>query len=145
MKTRTVWKQKMNFEGTAGSNSLHMDTKKPFGDDQAPSPKELVAMAIAACTGMDVVGLLKKYKEPLDHFAVDTEIAVAEEHPTVFTKVKLSYRVGGKIDKEKLIEAVHLSQTKFCSISAMLAKAVPIVYDVFLNEEFVGEGRANFN
>ncbi len=144
MKTQIIWKQKMNFEGTVGANTISIDAKEPIGQGKGPTPKELLAMAIAGCTGMDVVGLMRKYKEPLVSLEIKTEVNLTESHPTVFKDLKLFFYAKGGISKERLLEAIKLSQTKYCSVSAMLSKALPISYEVFLNNESIGEGKAEF-
>jgi hypothetical protein len=55
------------------------------------------------------------------------------QHPILFEKAVLSYVVEGDVEAAKLSEAIHLSQTKYCGVSAMLAKALPIEYRVLLN------------
>lgn len=145
MKTTIVWKDAMEFEGVAGSHEVLMDAKAPIGKDAGASPKELVAMGLAGCTAMDVIALLKKYKQPPQNFQIDVDIQTSTGgHPAVFEKAMLKFVVHGNVDADKLLEAVHLSQTKYCGVSAMLSKALPIAYQVILNGEEVGVGIANF-
>lgn len=145
MKTTVVWKDLMEFDGTNGLHTVRMDAKAPIGKDSAATPKELVAMGLGGCTAMDVIALLKKYKQMPISFQVDVEIETSTTgHPAVFEKAILKFVVNGQIDKEKLMEAVKLSQTKYCGVSAMLSKALPIEYKVILNEIEIGSGFANF-
>lgn len=146
MKTRTVWKEKMLFSGEAGDNQTVMDAKSPIGTGKGLTPKELLALSISGCTGMDVAALLKKYRQPMDSLAVDADVTMTENvYPTVFSNVQLTFEVTGGVDKEKLIEAVRLSQTKYCGVTAMVSKAVPIHYRIVLNGEEIGTGKADFN
>ncbi len=145
MKTTIVWKDAMTFEGTAGQHTVSMDAKAPIGRDSGASPKELVAMGLGGCTAMDVIALLKKYKQPPQSFQIDVEIQPSSAgHPIVFEKARLSFVVNGQVDAAKLLEAISLSQTKYCGVSAMLSKALPIEYKVVLNGEEIGTGVANF-
>lgn len=74
---------------------------------------------------MDVVALLRKYKQPLESFEVDAEIEKSTGgHPEVFTKAVLTFRFKGELDESRVLEAVTLSQTKYCGVSAMLAYSV---------------------
>ena len=146
MKLQCTWNEKMTFTAEAGSHAIQMDTKAPVGSDSAMTPKQLVIAGICGCTAMDVVALLKKYKEPLDSLAVEAEVEVTEGiYPAVFKKIHLLFKVKGKVDAQKLKEAITLSQTKYCGVSAMLSKAVPIDYDIDLNGEKIGSGQADFN
>lgn len=145
MKTTIVWKDAMEFEGAAGPHSVRMDAKAPIGKDSGASPKELVAMGLGGCTAMDVIALLKKHKQPPQSFLVDVEVQTSTGgHPAVFEKAVLRFVVNGAVDADKLLEAVRLSQTKYCGVSAMLSKALPIEYNVVLNGTEIGAGSANF-
>ena len=76
---------------------------------------------------------------------IEAEATVTEgKHPVVFTAIALTFKINGEIEAEKALEAVKLSQTKYCAVSAMLSKAVPISYTVVLNSVPVGTGRAQF-
>lgn len=145
MKTTVVWKNGMEFTGTAGENAVLMDAKAPIGKDLGASPKELVAIGLGGCTAMDVIALLKKYKQPPTSLKVDLEIQPsASGYPAVFEKATLTFNVEGEVDADKLNEAVRLSQTKYCGVSAMLSKSFPIEYRVVLNQQEIGSGFANF-
>jgi len=145
MKASVVWKDGMEFFGRADSHNVPMDAKSPIGKGRAPTPKDLVVMGLGGCTAMDVIALLKKYKQPPKTFSVELEVqASTGKPPSVFEKALLSFNVEGEVDAEKLIEAVKLSQTKYCGVSAMLSKSFPIEYRVTLNGIEVGSGRAEF-
>ena len=147
MKARTVWKDKLKFDGFAGQNptSIALDGKPPFGDGSAPTPKEMVAIGLCGCTAMDVAALLKKYKQPIQTLDVSADIQLTEGiQPQVFKDILLQFTVQGQVDEEKLMEAIRLSQTKFCGVSAMLAKACPIRYEVILNGTNIGSGQSSF-
>lgn len=95
---------------------------------------------------MDVIALLKKYKQPPDSFRIDIEIHPSTgTHPIVFEKAILSFMVDGAVDPEKLKEAVKLSQTKYCGVSAMLSKSFPIEYRIILNGNEIETGVAKFD
>lgn len=145
MKLKAVWSEKMRFTTEVDNHTVPMDTKPPIGDDTAITPKQMLVAAICGCTGMDVVALLKKYKQPLSKFEIEAEATVAEgPHPIVFKEVHLVFKIEGSLEKEKVLEAITLSQTKYCSVSAMLSKAFPINYTVQLNSEQIGAGNAQF-
>jgi putative redox protein len=145
MKLQCVWNDKMRFTAEADSHQVAMDTKPPIGADTAMTPKQLVVAAICGCTAMDVVALLKKYKQPLESFSIESDTSVTEGgYPTVFSEVRLLFKIKGAVDAGKVMEAVTLSQTKYCSVSAMLSKAVPISYAVELNGVNIGAGHADF-
>lgn len=145
MKTAVVWKTGMEFSGVAVDHIVQMDAKVPLGKDSGATPKELVAMGLGGCTAMDVIALLKKYKQSPNSFRIDVEVQPSTEgNPIVFEKAMLTFIVDGAVDPEKLKEAVTLSQTKYCGISAMLSKSFPIEYQVILNGNKIETGIAKF-
>lgn len=145
MKTAVIWKDGMALDGVVDNHVVSMDAKAPLGKNTGATPKEFVAMGLGGCTAMDVIALLKKHKQPPKTFRVDIEIqSSGNKHPIVFEKAILSFTVEGAVDAEKLNEAVKLSQTKYCGVSAMLSKSFPIEYRVVLNGEAIGTGFADF-
>jgi putative redox protein len=62
----------------------------------------------------------------------------------IFKEVRLQFVITGKVDPERALESVRLSQTRYCGVSAMVSKSVPILYSVLVNDCLVGEGRAEF-
>src|SRR5215475_5243047 len=96
----------------------------------ANSPVELVLIALCGCTGADVVSILRKKREPFTSVEVIAKGERSLTPPTVFTEIKLLYRIGGKVTQKAVEDAVHLSETKYCSVSAMLAKTAKITYEI---------------
>jgi putative redox protein len=121
--------QGITFVGKTDSNHwITMDGPESFGgSDAGIRPKELLMLSLGGCTGSDVTSILSKKKIKLDGFEINISADVAEEHPQVFTKMHLEYVFYGKNLPEKDIErAIDLSLTKYCSVTAMLQKAMPI-------------------
>jgi len=146
MKLKTEWKNKMQFSATDETHTVLMDAKPPFGDNSSLSPKQLLLAGVSGCTAMDVVGLLKKTKQKLQSLEVLADAPSTEaSHPVIFTKIDLHFIVTGDVSPESLIGAVKLSQSKFCGVSAMVSKAVPIFYKISLNGDIISEGKANFS
>jgi putative redox protein len=87
---------------------------------------ELVLIALCGCTASDVVGILKKKREPFTSLEVSAEGERAEDYPAVYKEIRLKYCVGGKVSAKAMEDAVRLSKEKYCSVSAMLAKTAKI-------------------
>ncbi len=107
-----------------------LDGSKEFGGSEAAAkPMELFLISLAGCTGMDVISLLNKMRVEFQDLRVNVEAERKDEHPRVFTSIKLEYIVyGDNIDEEKLKKAINKSQEKYCAASAMLKKCVPITH-----------------
>lgn len=145
MKAQLRWTEGMKFEATAQGNTLTMDAKAPIGSNTAMTPKELVAVGLGGCTAMDVIALLKKHKQAYKSLDVEVDITTSTAgQPVVFTSATLNFKATGEVEPAILLDAVRLSQTKYCGVSAMLVKALPIYYIVTLNGEKIGEGQADF-
>jgi putative redox protein len=143
MKIKLDWTGKFRFTATDGTNSATMDTKPPYGEGFL-TPKQLCLAAIEGCTGMDVISHLNKREQLPRSFCVEADADLTETHPKIFTEVRLDFLVDGEVQAALLLEAVQLSQTKYCGVSAMMAKNCPIRYRVFLNGSQVGQGEARF-
>ena len=119
-----LWADNERFIGQATSgHALVMDAAK---DKTANSPMELVLIALCGCTASDVNGILRKKREPFTILEVRAQAERAAGYPAVYTEIKLTYRVGGKVSPKAVEDAVRLSKEKYCSVSAMLEKTAKI-------------------
>lgn len=146
MECRTKWKGEMGFESHIRQHKLTMDAKSEVGGrDQGPTPKELLLASICGCSGMDVASILKKMRVNLLSCEVNAQTDTTKGYPSIFEEVKLQYHIeGSDIKVDQAMKAVTLSMTKYCGVSAMVAKASPMTFEVFLNGQKVGEGKADF-
>jgi putative redox protein len=121
------WIENQRFNGIAGSgHSVVVDGDKGAGN----SPMELVLIALCGCTGYDVVSILQKKREPFTSLEVRAQAERAADPPSVYTEIKLIYRVGGKVSRKAVEDAVRLSKEKYCSVSAMLGKTAKITAEI---------------
>jgi putative redox protein len=137
MKSKVVWTGDMGFTGTAEDGFLiPLDAAKAVGGHgMGFRPLQLLAVGLAGCTAMDVISILKKKRQEVTEFEVSTDIERASEHPKVFTKIVLTYRLKGKnLDREAVERAVELSETKYCPAQTMLAKAAEITHKIVIEE-----------
>ncbi len=115
------------FVGEASSgHAIVMDGDRKSG----PSPMELVLIALCGCTGYDVGSILRKKREPFSSLEVSAKAEKAAESPNVYTEIHLIYRVGGKVSRKAMEDAVKLSEDKYCSVAAMLRKTAKISYEI---------------
>lgn len=138
------WQDGLRLLGRAGGHEIVLDSTPPLGSDKGISPKQALLLAVAGCSAMDVAALLKKYKQPPHTFEVKINGPIKETHPAVFTSMDVQYIINGEVAPEKFIEAVTLSMTKYCGVSAMVSKACPINLTVILNDKEIHRGQANF-
>jgi putative redox protein len=87
-----------------------------------PKPIELIAIGLAGCTAFDVVNILRKKRQDVTAYDVNVEADQRQEPPNIFTKVRIRHVVtGADVSEEAVRAAIHLSESKYCSVSAMLA------------------------
>jgi putative redox protein len=129
MQSKVTWKTDMAFDGLSGSNhtiALDGDAAHTNG----AGSMELVLMGLCGCTAIDVVSILRKKREPFTGLTVSAKAEQATESPRVFTHVKLIYRVSGSVSQKAMQDAVHLSETKYCSVAQMISKTAKIEYAI---------------
>jgi putative redox protein len=118
------WTDNERYVGAASSrHSIVMDTAS---EKTACTPMELVLLGLCGCTASDVVGILRKKREPFTGLEVRAKAERADGHPAVYTSIHLTYTVHGKVTPKAMEDAVRLSKDKYCSVSAMLAKTAKI-------------------
>lgn len=133
MEVTVRWIDGMQFVGKTGSgHTVVMDTSTEFGgENMAPAPMELLLVTLGGCTGMDVISILRKMQVGCECMEINIKGERSDEHPRVFKKIELTYRVKGKdIPEDKVKRAVELSQEKYCPISAVLKTVADITYRV---------------
>ncbi len=133
------WTDKERFVASATSN--HAIVVDAGDDKSANGPMELVLMGLCSCTAVDVVSILKKKREPFTRVEVRAEAERASEPPRVYTAIKLTYKVGGKVSRKAVEDAVRLSEEKYCSVAGMLNKTAKIAWKIDLDEA-AGAGAA---
>lgn len=131
-KVSTAYKSGMSFESDIDGHKLLMDAAPEVGgNNEGPRPKPLMLAALAGCTGIDVVSILKKMRVEFESFDIDVEADVTEEHPKHYTAMHIIYRFKGEnLDPEKLDKAVSLSQERYCGVSEVYRKAMKITYEI---------------
>jgi putative redox protein len=129
---KAIWTDNERYLGEAGSHhAIVMDTAT---EKTAGTPMELVLIALCGCTASDVVGILRKKREPFTRLEVTASGERASGYPAVYTEINLLYRIAGKVSRKAVEDAVRLSKEKYCSVSAMLEKTAKITAKIELVE-----------
>jgi putative redox protein len=128
IEARVLWTDNDRFLGQAASgHALVVDTGS---EKSANSPVELVVIALCACTASDVVGILRKKREPFTSLEVRATAERTETFPKIFTTIRMIYRVTGNVTHKAMEDAIRLSKEKYCSVSAMLEKSAKIEFEI---------------
>ncbi len=93
----------------------------------APTPMELLLIALGGCTGADVVGILEKKRQRVSGYEIEVRAERRAEHPRIYTRIEVVHHLRGRsLDPKAVEHAVRLSETKYCSVSAMLGASTQI-------------------
>jgi putative redox protein len=125
------WKEGNAFQGTTANGAfVVMDSARDA--PKGASPMELVLLALAGCTAMDVVSILRKARVPIRRFSVSARAQRSPAFPRVFISFHLHYALWtpSVSHRTALERAVRLSREKYCSVGLMLEKTAPITYDL---------------
>ncbi len=124
---QVIWQEGKHFEGLSGGHSIEIDAPQPTGTDKGMNPMQLLLVALAGCTGMDVVNILQKERIKLLDLSVSVHGDREQEYPTVYNQIELVFKLRGYGLTHKIVEhAVRLSEEKYCSVGIMIGKTAQI-------------------
>ncbi|HJX85391.1 MAG TPA: OsmC family protein [Candidatus Angelobacter sp.] len=133
VEAKVNWVDGERFVGSASSgHAIVIDSDRKR--NTAAGPMELVLEGLCACTATDVVSILGKKREPFTAVEVRAEAERAAIPPAVYTRIKLIYTIAGKVSRAAAEHAVNLSESKYCSVSAMLKSTAQISTEIILDD-----------
>ena len=142
MKAKVTWQKELQFVGMADSGfPIKLDSHS--SPETGVGPLEMVAIALAGCTAMDVISILVKKKVDITGFEVKVDADRAADPPKRITNAVLEYVVRGHgVDEASVRRAIELSVTKYCSVHATLKDSFPIAltYSIYEDDKLVKEG-----
>ena len=129
-------RENMSFNAKVNGHDIILDSAREFGGNNAgPRPKSLMLVALAGCTGMDVVSILNKMRIKFDDLKIEVEGNITEDHPKHFDHMHIKYIFRGKdIPVEKVNSAISLSQEKYCGVSFNYKMAMKITSELIIEE-----------
>ncbi|WP_371367316.1 Protein YhfA [Sporomusa rhizae] len=132
MKINAVWEGQHKFVATGETGfSVLMDTGvTDGGEGKGPKPLELPLMGLAGCSGVDVVAILKKMREPMKSLKIEIDSERNPIEPKRFTSIRLLFQVEGEVKPTSLEKAIRLSLEKYCSVSNSLNAKITYAYEV---------------
>lgn len=131
-----TWVQKKQFVGTDSSKHSIVISGQDEENGTGNKPSELLLLALASCSAYDVVGILGKKKMTMTGLAVNVTAEQHTEPPWPFRQIHLEYVVRGKGLTDKAVaNAIHLSETKYCSVAATIRPTAEITTSYQIIEE----------
>ena len=136
-KVTTTWKGNMLFESDnpTGATVL-MEAGSDFGGEgKGLSPKAMMLSSLAACSGLDVVSLLKKMRAEVADFNMEVTGELTEEHPKYYHSVHVDYHFyGSELKEDKITKAVNLSIDRYCGVMEMFRKFSKVTTKIYFHE-----------
>lgn len=131
----TQWMGKMQFNALVNGHTIVMDApERVGGEDQGPIPKPFVLSALSGCTGMDVVAMLRKAGKEVNSFDMKVSGEISKQAPIEYVSIHLVYDFQGPAEnRDSALQAVTDSQEKYCGVSNMLKKIMPVTWEVNYN------------
>jgi putative redox protein len=135
----TMWMGKMQFNSLVNGHTIVMDApEKAGGEDLGPVPKPFILTALSGCTGMDVVAILRKDKKEATEYSMKVIGELSRHAPLEYVAIHIIFDFKGLDENtEAAINAVNISQEKYCGVSSMLKKALPITWEIHYNNKLV--------
>jgi putative redox protein len=138
LRLATVEGERRQFVAESGTgHALVMDDGN---GDTGPKPIELALLALGGCTGFDVISILRKKRQKVTGYEIELRAEQKPEPPSYFTRVVIKHRLRGDIDPEAVEKAIHLSETKYCSVGAMISRTAKIETTFEILPEVTPEG-----
>ena len=124
LRLETVAGDSLALNARIGRQTMRFDSGP---DVTSPNPVETLLLAVGACSAMDVIEILRKMRQKVTGYSVDVTGERREKYPRIFTRIEIVHRLRGRGLKPSAIErAIELSDTKYCSVHAMLRATVAI-------------------
>lgn len=130
------WLDEMSFEGEVNGHKIIIDADEAVGGkNRGPRPKPFMLLALAGCTGMDVVSILSKMRVELTDFKVSVKGDLTEEHPKHFSAMHVIYEFwGNDLPMDKLEKAINLSEDRYCGVNAVYKKVMPVTSEIITHQ-----------
>lgn len=131
----TQWMGKMQFNALVNGHTIVMDApERVGGEDHGPIPKPFILSALAGCTGMDVVSILRKADKEIKDFDLKVIGEISKKPPIEYVAIHVVYTFMGNEENQTVtLAAVTDSQEKYCGVSHMLKKILPVTWEVNYN------------
>lgn len=135
----TQWMGKMQFNALVNGHSVIMDApERAGGEDNGPIPKPLILAALSGCTGMDIVALLRKSNEVINDFDIKVTGELSKQAPIQYVSIHLQYLFKADDNaRQPVLQAVTDSQKKYCGVSSMIKKAIPVTWEIIFNDKMI--------
>lgn len=133
---QVIWLQKGQFVGVDSSKHSVVVSRQDEENGIGVKPSDLLLIALASCTAVDVVEILRKKRARLEGLEIGAEGVQDPDPPWTFRSIHLKYRLRGKgLIATDVARAIELAESKYCSVSASVKPTVQVSYEFEIVEE----------
>ncbi len=120
----------LRLVGSVGSgHTIIMDNGE---GDTGARPSELIPLALAGCTAMDVISILRKKRQDVRRYSVEAAGTQMDGHPNAFTRIDVTHVIeGAGIDAAAVARAIELSATRYCAVGSTLASGMVEIHNSY--------------
>jgi putative redox protein len=135
--TQLTWVEREQFVGIDESNHSVVLSTQGEGNGVGMKPSDLLLIALAGCTAVDVVRIIAKGRQTLTEMKIVVHADQAPDPPWAYRSIHLHYRLRGTLSAELVDRAIELSDRKYCAVSASLRPQVEITtsYEILQEAE----------
>lgn len=138
MSVRAMLQEGMCFDVETGSgHHLLLDAAEHNGgQDKGPRPMEMLLVALATCSGMDILAILRKKRQDITAYEVRVLGERTEDHPKIFVEIAVEHIFTGHAIRPQAVQrAIELTEERYCGASAMLGKTAKLTHTFRVVEE----------
>lgn len=127
---------KFNFEASnAVGQTVELDAKPEIGGEgKGFRPMEMLLVGLGGCSGIDVVNVLTKQKEPLNDIKISIKASRVEEMPPIFDVINIHFDLYGELNPQKVERAMALTFEKYCSVSNILERSATLKFSYTIHK-----------
>ncbi|AOM76111.1 OsmC family protein [Pedobacter steynii] len=128
---------KFNFEAeNSGGHTVELDAKPEIGGEgKGFRPMEMLLIGLGGCSGIDMVNVLNKQKEPLNDVKIKIKATrKTEEMPPIFEVIDIHFELYGALNVQKVERALALTFEKYCSVSNILGRSATINFSYNIHQ-----------
>lgn len=130
----------MRFAGEAGGRRVDLDVPAEYGGGDGAQPMQLLLLALAGCTAMDVLSVLRKKRQRVTGLEVEARGRQALRPPRTFDRVEIVYRVRGEgVDAGAVGRAIELSRDRYCPVIATVRPTAELLTSYEVGEDAPAE------